>query len=264
MATDRDENRRMIAGGEGLHGTPLPAGRLRAAGARQGRAGHGAALPRALCLVLAIIAGFAPSASADEAKPPSGETKPPSKWIVTDPFTPCAKDCAVTLFFGQSVSESKMTDIFLRFQSPSKWKWDDTYIVGLAMQRPVITYGRYFSLDPEVGMASRFGYADGFETWAAIFFRWRYFPWNDYVRTTLAISVGASYSRDLSFSDGHLRNGHASHVASYFSPELTLGLPSVPDWDLIIRFHHRSNIWNVLSNTAGDSQFWTAGARLRF
>ncbi|MCW5747730.1 MAG: hypothetical protein KIT36_16195 [Alphaproteobacteria bacterium] len=215
---------------------------------------------QALAAVAIAIAGATAGAVAADPQGP----EPAARWRIIDPLSPCAGECAVTLLVGQSVSQSRMTDIFLRFQSPSKWHWDDTYIAALAFSRPLVRYRTLFSIEPEIGVARRFGAADGFETWAVIFLRWTAFPWNDYVRTSAAIANGASLSRDVSINAGHLKHGRGTHLISYLSPELTLGLPSEPNWDLVVRFHHRSNVWGVFPKKAGDSQFWTAGMRRRF
>lgn len=186
------------------------------------------------------------------------------QWVTTDVFSRCKGDCAITLLVGQSVSETRMTDIFLHFKPPSKWKWDDTYIAGITFSRSLLQYRNLFSIEPETGIAIRFGAADGFEAWAGLLFRWKYFPWNDYLRTSLGIVWGGSFSRDVSFQGNHLKSGQGTHLVSYFAPEVTFGVPSEPRWDLVIRYHHRSNVWGVLSEKAGDSQFWTIGGRVRF
>lgn len=185
-------------------------------------------------------------------------------WTTTGLFSPCAEDCAVTVLTGQSVSQTPMTSTFLHFESPSNWKWDYEFIVAMAASRSVLRYKGFFSLDPEIGVARRFGTADGMEGWAAIFLRWKAFPWNDYVRTSIAIGVGPSVSGNIVIEPGYVRNSEGAGVANYFSPELTVGLPSQPRFDLVIRYHHRSQVWGLIPQTTDTAQFWTAGFRARF
>ena len=185
-------------------------------------------------------------------------------WIVTDLLSACKKDCAVTMLTGQSVTQTPMTDIFLHGESPANWQWDNSFILALAFSRPWVEYRGIFSIEPETGIAKRFGPADGAEGWVALFFRWKYFPWNQYIRTSLALGIGPSLSNDVFLASGSLQTGNGIHVINYFSPELTLGSPSEPRWDAVVRFHHRSPIWGVLPESAGVSQFWTFGMRFRF
>jgi hypothetical protein len=194
------------------------------------------------------------------------EESPQSPWVVTDLFSPCAKDCAVTLFGGKSVAQTDMTSMFLKFESPSTWQWDNTYVVALAISRPLVQYGKYFSIDPEIGVARRFGDADGVEGWAALFVRWKYFPWSDYIRTSLGIGVGPSVSGDVEINreTRSLQNTGSVGIANYFSPELTLGLPSEPTFDIVVRFHHRSQLWGLIPATTDATQFWTIGLKARF
>ena len=63
-----------------------------------------------------------------------------------------------------------MTSMFLKFESPSTWQWDNTYVVALALSRPLVQYGKYFSIDPEIGVARRFGDAPGVEGWVALLY----------------------------------------------------------------------------------------------
>lgn len=157
-----------------------------------------------------------------------------------------------------------MTSTFLHFESPSNWKWDYEFIVAMAASRSLLRYKGFFSIEPEIGVAKRFGTADGVEGWAAIFLRWKAFPWNDYVRTSIAIGVGPSVSGNVVIEPSYVRNTEGTGVANYFSPELTVGLPSQPRFDLVVRYHHRSQIWGLIPLTTDATQFWTAGFRARF
>ena len=61
------------------------------------------------------------------------------------------------MLFGRSVSRTPMTSTFIHFQSPADWQWDDTYIATWSLQRTWIRFGKYFSLDPEIGFGQRLG-----------------------------------------------------------------------------------------------------------
>ena len=46
--------------------------------------------------------------------------------------------------------------------------------------------------------------------------------------------------------------------------ELTLGLPSLPQWSASFRIHHRSGAYGLISDAEGGSHYGTVGLRLRF
>ena len=187
-----------------------------------------------------------------------------SLWEVTDLFSPCSGDCGVALLFGQSVSQTPMTSVFIHFQSPAYWQWDNTYIATLSAQRTWIRYGKYFTIDPEIGFGQRFGDAPGPQGWLALYVRWRYFPWSDYVRTSIGVGIGPSIAGNVAIGTWGIRNTSGVSVGNYFSPELELGLAQYPSVNLVVRYHHSSNIWDALPNNTDDAQFWTVGARIKF
>ena len=185
-------------------------------------------------------------------------------WEFISPFSVCTGDCNVALLAGKSVSRTPMTSIFIHFQGPETWQWDDAYIVTLSASRSLVRYGKYFSIDPEIGVGRYLGNAYGFETWLSLYLRWRYFPWSDYVRTSIGVGFGPSVASNVFIGQTGLTTTSGVGVANYFSPELELGLASQPSWGLVLRFHHRSNIWGVIPSNTDDAQFWTVGMRIHF
>ena len=168
------------------------------------------------------------------------------------------------MLFGKSVSRTPMTSTFIHFQSPADWQWDDTYIATWSLQRTWIRFGKYFSLDPEIGFGQRLGEAPGPQGWLALYVRWRYFPWSDYVRTSIGVGIGPSISGNVKIGPTGLSNTGGVSVANYFSPELELGLPGQPSFNLVVRYHHASDLWDALPNNTDDPQFWTIGMRIKF
>jgi hypothetical protein len=50
----------------------------------------------------------------------------------------------------------------------------------------------------------------------------------------------------------------------YFAPEITFARPSRPDLEFLIRFHHRSGVFGLVSDAWGGAQYLSAGIRVRF
>lgn len=76
---------------------------------------------------------------------------------------------------------------------------------------------------------------------ASVVIRWTEFPWNDYVRTTLASGVGLSYSDKIYQIDIDRHPGEdRSHLKFNWPIQLSLALPAYPDHQLLLYIAHQS------------------------
>lgn len=181
------------------------------------------------------------------------------------PFAPCQADCTATLFAGQLVQTS-MWEIFVtKHQGPWDWRWGSSTFVGGAFSREVVRFDRFAAIETEVGVGKRFGSLHEGEGWGALYFRWKWFPWDEYLRTTVGISIGLNYATGVPVFESRRAGVEGQNLLHYLSPELTFGLPSRPDIDLIFRFHHRSGGDLAFFNRAGGGvQYGTVGLRYRW
>jgi hypothetical protein len=188
-----------------------------------------------------------------------------------------AKKCAGTLYLGvrNDTNQAAMFGL-ARFVPPYAYRLGDSYFIGGSFSRTIAEIGPYVSYELEAGIGQRFGSLHEEEVWLALYGRWRYFPWNDYVRTTVAASTGVNYVSAIpQYEVFYSGNNQGSRLLHYISPELTLGLPSMPDTDLVIRSHHRSGGGRYFGNNfpaygslfhgvEGGVQFLTVGIRHHF
>ena len=186
-------------------------------------------------------------------------------WKFTSPFDNCDKDCAITFYGGQLV-KTPMYEIFVtKHQMPWQWNWRSSELVAGTVSRELVAYRDWVAIEAEIGAGKRFGLLREGEFWGAAYLRWKLFPWNDYVRTTVAVSTGLNYATDVPLYEKLRTKGSGSQLLHFLAPELTLGLPSVPDLDLVLRFHHRSGgDFAIFNHTSGGAQYGTAGLRYRF
>ena len=229
----------------------------------------------ALALAAALALGqTVPVAAADMSEAPATvevrENPVAERWggglQFNSPFSPCAMNCAVHGFAGRYV-RTPMSDIFglSDVTAPWDWKFRDSTIVGAAFSRDVLTYGRFWAFETEIGAAKRFGAQDEWELWGALYWRWKAFPWNDYVRTSIAVSTGVNWASDVSRIEREKSPRHQSQVLHYLSPEITFGPPGNPNLDVVLRFHHRSGgDLALFDKTGGGSQYQTIGLRYRW
>lgn len=179
---------------------------------------------------------------------------------------PCDQKCAVMVFGGRFV-ETSMTDIFLKGDlSPFNWDYGDSGFIGVTASRTVASiWQERFTIEPEIGIGKRFGAMDEYETWAAVFLRYNYFPWNDYVYTTVALSTGLNYASGIpDLEKARAGNGRGDRLMHYLAPEITFALPKDKSKELVVRFHHRSGAYGLVSDADGGIQYLTVGLRFRF
>ena len=83
--------------------------------------------------------------------------------------------------------------------------------------------------------------------------------------TTFAISTGLNWASDVTdVEQDRANDGEGSRWMHFFSPEFTFALPSRPNTELLLRFHHRSGVFGVVSDAWGGAQYATVGVRVRF
>jgi hypothetical protein len=196
-----------------------------------------------------------PSTRSNDVPAPSAASQ--VDWHTDHFFTDCNGNCAVSVFGGQQV-ETTLPNIVLQNPSlPWNWQWGNSQLVGMAMSRRLLTLWHALDIEPELGLAKRFGSMHSDEAWLALYFRWKRFPWDQYLLTSIAVSVGFSAAVDLP------QGSHSSYIYNYFSPEATFALPRYPHYQLLLQIHHRSNlgIWNA---TDPGWQYLTVGMRYRF
>ena len=187
------------------------------------------------------------------------------------------KRCAATFFLGieNDTGGEHMFGI-KKFIPPYEYKLDDSYFIGGSLLREIGEIGPFLAYEVETGAGQRFGTLHEEDVWVAIYARWKYFPWNEFLRTSAAVSTGLNYASgvpnlEVRWSD----NNRGQRLLHYLSPEITFGLPAMPDTDFVIRSHHRSGggaIWgndvpiygSLFHGTAGGAQYLTAGIRQHF
>jgi hypothetical protein len=220
--------------------------------------------------------GYASTAMADS----SASREPPAEsgwidWNGDNFFGPCRGDCALSLYGGKEVTTG-MLRIFALKSPPVpvwKWHWRNSEVVAGTFSRRLVTFWNALSLEPEFGVGQRFGEMHATEFWGAITIRWTAFPWNDYLKTSIAISDGASIATQVDTKERLLNDfkivGNrlvfpGSQILNFFTPEITFALPKYESYELLVRFQHRSGIFGSINGVRPGAQFFTTGLRVHF
>ena len=237
-----------------------------------GQDAHADALPASAVLPGAV--------SVAQAVPFGGAFEPPGRgpwidWNGGDFFGPCRGDCALSLYGGKEVTSSMERIFFVRYPPTPAWDWHwrSTYLAAGAFSRRLVGFSNLISIEPELGVGQRFGQMHATEIWAALNFRWVWFPWNRYVKTSIGLADGISFTtridqKERLLTDFRIEGNRLvfprSQWMNFFTPELTLALPQYPEHELLFRFHHRSGIYGLINDTFSGAQFFSVGYRARF
>ncbi len=163
---------------------------------------------------------------------------------------------SVSAYVGQ-VTYTRFNEI-VRFDTDFR----DSYVAALAAGRVVHEHGANARWEIEGQVAHHWGKQDHAEINAALLLRWTRFPWDDWVRTSIALGAGPSYALDVPAIEEE-RHDRASRRLFFMPFEITAGPPGEDRWEGFVRVHHRSGVFDVVSRASG-SNFVALGLRRRF
>lgn len=158
--------------------------------------------------------------------------------------------------FGAQMASNKWTEIALLDNVEMR----DAYLVGIGVSRE-IWGGRDWAIEAEGQVVKHFARQDHWEFNGAFVARWRYFPWNKWVPTSLAFGIGPSYATEVP-PEEVANDGSSAKFLLYWMGELELGPPDSV-WSGIVRLHHRSAGYGTFAEDGG-SNWLTLGIRYRF
>lgn len=135
----------------------------------------------------------------------------------------------------------------------------DSRIIVVSLGKELYGYRDFFHLEVEGQAGKHWGYQDHWEINTALSFRWKKFPWDNYVDTSFAIGDGFSYA----FADPKTEVddiGRTSKFLNYLLLEWSFSVFE-PNWHVFSRIHHRSGIYGLINNISGGSNIVTGGIR---
>lgn len=161
--------------------------------------------------------------------------------------------------YGGAWSDSRLAQILLLqvdFQRSNVW------VVGAS--RTLQRVQENALLEVEGNVARHTGMQDHYELNAALTLRWTRSPWDRYVDSTFAFGIGPSYASNAPEIEKDDDRG-VSRYHVYLVTEMTFAPrePNGRDWELLMRVHHRSGMWGVVSDAPG-SNFPSIGLRFHF
>ncbi len=190
------------------------------------------------------------------------QAAPPASGPKADPqFSD--RPIALTFFLGVSIDDAAFSETVLQ---PWNGTWGSDTLVGMAGSYEVARFWRWFTLEPELGVAGRFGDTGSVELWGALYLRFDGFPWRDHLYTTVAVSTGLNWISRLPAAEAGSPSHpepNTSQVLHYFAPEITLALPQHRQYALVLRYHHRSGMFGAINGVEDGSNVISLGLRYR-
>jgi hypothetical protein len=135
--------------------------------------------------------------------------------------------------------------------------------LALALTRKIAEITPSLNLEGEGIFVKYTGEQDHLELDALVSGRWLNFPWNRTVDTTAALGLGLSFATET--SPYEVRNkGDSEQLLAFLLFELTVGIPKVPQWDLVGRVNHRSGVYGLFNGMHGAMNSVALGVKYRF
>ena len=133
--------------------------------------------------------------------------------------------------------------------------------VGKRISEPLPSY--QWEVEGQVG--KHFREQSHWEFNIAAIVRWKRFPWNDFLRTSVAIGDGLSYATEVPPLElkSHTNTG-ATRLLNYLVIEMTVSPPQVKHWSIVGRIHHRSGIFGLFNNVSGGSNVLVLGIKFAY
>jgi hypothetical protein len=167
------------------------------------------------------------------------------------------RDWALTIYSG------RLTDSNLANTVTFNFDFEDSYFIDLALSRRLYTYRDYFNLEIEAQIAKHFGDQHHWEFNAVAYLRWLPFPWDSFLDTSFAAGAGLSYATSVPEVEAKNHDETAKFLGALMF-ELAFSHPSIPQWGLVTRLHHRSGAGGLFSDVHGASNAWALGIRYSF
>lgn len=144
--------------------------------------------------------------------------------------------------------------------------FDDRDYVGVVAVSSVLknpTTSRSWELEAQFG--KHFKGQSHAEINLALFHRWRRYPWDHRVRTTMAIGSGLSYAfEDPPFEAANPSNDGTTRLQFYLGFEVTLAPSAWEHFSFLLRIHHRSTVAGLFGGVDSGSNYLSLGGRYQY
>ncbi len=140
-------------------------------------------------------------------------------------------------------------------------KFEDAYMATVGLGKVFARPNERRQWELEVQLAKWFGDQDNFEFNVAAIHRWKRFPWDHHVDTSLAFGSGLSFASETPKLEEELETTGSNPLLVYLSLEAAFSPPGSEHWAVFLRIHHRSGVFGLINGVDGGSNTLTLGMR---
>jgi hypothetical protein len=145
--------------------------------------------------------------------------------------------------------------------APWDLEYRESFLAGLAISHRIGRFDHRIDFEIEGQVVRHFGDQDHWEFNLPIVGRWKTFPWDEVVDTSLAFGIGPSYANEKPPAEVAIE-GDSHRWLVYWMAEIEAGPPD-GDWSAVIRIHHRSGAFGLVADEGGSNAI-VIGLKQRF
>jgi hypothetical protein len=180
--------------------------------------------------------------------------------ILSTPAPSSAADYFVTVYAGK-YSDNTLGHILV--SKPIEFWHSYLAVIAIAKIFPLASPAHQWEVEAQVGQ--HFAGQHHAEINAAVIYRWQRFPWNHYLKTSIALGDGFSYATEVPPLElNSPTNEGSAHTLNYIVLETTFAPPWAKNWSLVTRVHHRSGVYGLFNDVDGGSNVVAVGMKFRF
>lgn len=167
---------------------------------------------------------------------------------------------SLTLYAGK-YSDDTLGDILVNKPITFENAW--LGVAALARIFPLLSPSHQWEVEGQLG--HHFVEQTHWEMNLVAIYRWKRFPWNHYLDTTIALGDGLSYATEVPPLElSSPSNEGATRLLNYIVVETTFAPPWAKSWSLVTRVHHRSGIFGMFNDVDGGSNIVAVGIKFLY
>lgn len=169
---------------------------------------------------------------------------------------------AVSIYAGRYTRDT----LVQVFTETFNLNFDDRDFIGVvAVSRVLWNPAPSRSWEVEGQIGQHFKGQDHQELNLALLHRWRRFPWNHRIRTTLATGGGLSYAfEDPPLEASNPSSDGTTRLQFFLGFDATLARPAWDRFSFLLRIHHRSTVAGLFGGVDSGSNYLSLGGRYEF
>lgn len=179
--------------------------------------------------------------------------------VVLLPATAVASEAYALTVYSGKYSDDRLGDVLV--SKPVHFM--DSYLAVAAVSKIFPLASRSHQWELEGQLAKHYRGQSHWEFNALAIYRWQRFPWNPYLKTSIALGDGLSYATSTPpLEAASTTNVGATRLLNYILVEITYAPPQVKDWALVVRVHHRSGVYGLFNDVEGGSNVIGMGIKI--